>query len=81
MECIDEASPVVRGNKMHHHKLGALWVYKGARGVYEDNDMHQNGKAAVRVWDHGDPTLQANRIWGGRSVRHPVSSSNDIPLI
>ena len=37
--------PVLRGNKMHHHKMGAVWVNKEAKGVYEDNDMYNNGKA------------------------------------
>jgi F-box protein 11 len=30
--------------------------------------MHENGKAAVRVWNGGNPLLQRNRIWGGRTV-------------
>ena len=44
------------------------WVYKEGRGHYEDNDLHDNAKAAVRCWDSGDPVVQANRIYNGRSV-------------
>ena len=48
--------------------LGAIWVYKEAKGLYEDNDLHSNGKAAVRCWDHGNPVVKGNRIYNGRSV-------------
>ena len=44
VECKDDAEPVLRGNKVHHNKMNALQVYKDAKGVYEDNDMYQNGK-------------------------------------
>ena len=41
--------PVLRGNTMHHHKMGAVWVSKEAKGVYEDNDMYHNNKARPAV--------------------------------
>lgn len=30
--------------------------------------MHHNGKAAVRVWNGGDPLVRRNRIREGRTV-------------
>ena len=50
------------------NEMDVLQVYKDAKGVYEDNDMYQNAKAAIRVWENGDPVVQNNRIWGGKSV-------------
>lgn len=28
VECCDDAQPVVRGNRIHHQKMGGVWVYK-----------------------------------------------------
>ena len=53
---------------MHHQKMGAVWVTKDAKGLYEDNDMYNNGKAHIRVWEMGDPVVKGNRIRDGRSV-------------
>ena len=58
----------MRGNRIHHHKMGGVWVYKGAGGLFEDNDIYANAKAAVRVYEYGNPTVTANRIYGGRSA-------------
>ena len=66
--CIEQADPTLRGNKIHHSRMGGIWVYKGARGTYEDNEIYQNAKAGVRVWDLGDPTMQRNKIWGGKTT-------------
>jgi len=68
VEAVDDAAPVVRGNWLHRHKLGGVWVHKGGGGTYEGNEMRENGKAAVRVWDNGNPVLKGNSIWGGRTV-------------
>ena len=59
----------MRGNRIHHQKMGGVWVYKEAGGLFEDNDIYANAKAAVRVYDYGNPTVTANRIYGGRSAR------------
>ena len=34
----------VRGNRIHHQKMGGVWVYKGAGGLFEDNDIYANAK-------------------------------------
>ena len=51
--------------------MGGVWVYKEAGGLFEDNDIYANAKAAVRVYDYGNPTVTANRIYGGRSAGGP----------
>ena len=37
--------------------MGGVWVYKEAGGLFEDNDIYANAKAAVRVYDYGNPTV------------------------
>ena len=34
----------VRGNRIHHQAMGGVWVYKGAGGLFEDNDIYANAK-------------------------------------
>ena len=56
----------LRGNHIHHQRMGGLWVYKEAKGLYEDNEIWLNAKAGVRVWQLCDPTMLRNRIHSAR---------------
>ena len=67
VEVIEHAEPTLRGNHIHHQRMGGLWVYKEARGLYEGNEIAHNAKAGVRVWDLGHPTMQQNKIHSGNA--------------
>ena len=67
VELKDDAEPVVKGNKIHHQKMGGVWVYKESKGTFEGNEIYANGKAAFRVYEWGDPTVTGNRIHGGKA--------------
>ena len=64
---IEHAEPTLRGNKIHHQRMGGLWVYKEGRGLYEGNEIYANAKAGIRIWSLGDPTIKQNKIHSGRA--------------
>jgi hypothetical protein len=46
VEVVDGSDPTMRGNRIHHQKMGGIWVYKGGKGTYEDNEVFSNRKAS-----------------------------------
>ena len=67
VEVVEHAEPTLRGNTIHHSRVGGLWVYKEAKGLYEGNEIHSCSKAGVRIWELGDPTMNGNKIHSGRA--------------
>lgn len=68
IEVIEGSEPVVRGNKIHGQRMGGIWVYKGAKGLYEDNEIYANKKAGIRVWQFGAPIVKHNKIHSGKTL-------------
>ena len=48
--------------------MGGIWVYKAAKGLYEDNEVYSNRKASLRVWDFGSPVVKHNKFHSGKTL-------------
>ena len=57
-----EADPVVRRNRIFAGKSSGIYVHKGGRGTYEDNEIVGNGKAGITIESTGAPVVRRNRI-------------------
>ena len=57
-----DATPVVRGNRIHDGKSAGVYIYEQGAGVFQDNDIHGNTLAGVEVADGANPVVRGGRI-------------------
>lgn len=56
------SNPTVRHNRIYDNLWAGVSIYNHAQGLFEDNDIFENGLSGVRISKKGNPTVRRNRI-------------------
>lgn len=57
------ATPIIRGNTIHHNKGYGIHVHTQAKPVIQGNHIHENESDGISCWGTADPYVTQNKIY------------------
>lgn len=57
------ATPIIRGNTIHHNKGYGIHIHTQAKPVIQNNYIHENESDGISCWGSADPYVTQNKIF------------------
>lgn len=57
------ATPIIRGNTIHHNKGYGIHIHTQAKPVIQNNFIHENESDGISCWGSADPYVTQNKIF------------------
>ena len=70
----------MRGNGIHDGKDAGIHVYEGGQGLYENNEIYQNGTHGIFINKKGAGTFKRNTLYKNKMGSWYISDDSK-PLV